>query len=309
MSVTIEPTVIEFPFGPFTWAHARSFGIRRRVLDAALDCRDVRRILRGVFVRANLEDTPLLRAQAAALVVSDQTVLCDRSAAWVLGCEAFRFRELDVAPPLESFVLRGHDPTDRPECDGGTRDLLPCDWMAIDGVKVTTPLRTAMDLGCKLSRREALAVMDALMRAYGFTLADMLRLLPRYFRRRGVIQLRQLVRLVDGRSESSGESWTRLEIADRGLPMPEPQFWVLVDGVPTYRLDHAYAHARVAVEYDGEEFHSGGEAREHDRIRREWLRDHGWTVIVVTKASFTADAADQWIGELRVALGLRLTPN
>lgn len=232
-------------------------------------------------------------------------VLCDRTAAWVHDCEAYRYRELDVVPPLESYVLRSHHPTDRPECDGGTRDLLPCDWMEIDGVKVTTPIRTAMDLGCKLSRREALAVMDALMRAHGFTIADMIRLLPRYFRRRGVIQLRQLVRLVDGRSESSGESWTRLEIADRGLPLPEPQFWVLVDGVPTYRLDHAYAHARVAVEYDGEEFHTSIEAREHDRARRQWLRDHGWTVIVVDKSSFTAEAADQWIGELRLALGLR----
>jgi hypothetical protein len=290
---------------PFTRSQAEAAGVHRCRLKAAVANRQIRRLLRNVYVSTSVPDSTLLRAQAARLVISKQSVLCDRTAAWVHRVDALRFRELDVIPPLESYVLRGHDPTDRPECDGGTRDLLPCDWLEIEGVKVTTPLRTAMDLGCKLRRREALAAMDALMRLYGFTLADMVRLLPRFFRRRGVIQLRELVPLVDGRAESAGESWTRLELVDHGLPMPEPQHWICVDGVPTYRLDLAYPHARVVVEYDGEEFHTGPEARERDRQRRKWLRDHGWTVIVVTKESFTDEAISEWIGEVRVALGLR----
>ena len=102
------------------------------------------------------------------------------------------------------------------------------------------------------------------MREHGFTVADLLRELRRYVRRRGVIQLRQLVPLVDGRAESSGESWTRIEIVDRGLPTPVPQHWVHVDGVPTYRLDLAYPHARVAIEYDGQEFHTSPADRERD---------------------------------------------
>ena len=174
----------------------------------------------------------LVRAQAAALVISPHAVVCDRTAAWVHGVDAFRYAELDVDPPLETYVLRGHRATNRPECNGGTRDLRPSDWTIIGGVRVTTPMRTALDLGCKLSRREAIAVMDALMREHGFTVVDLLRELRRYVRRRGVIQLRQLVPLVDGRAESSGESWTRIEIVDRGLPTPVPQHWVDVDGRP-----------------------------------------------------------------------------
>jgi hypothetical protein len=194
----------EYPRSPFTWPEARAAGISRRLLDEAVECRALRRVLHGVYVEADLEDTPLLRAQAAKLVISPHSVLCDRTAAWVLGCDVHDYRELDVVPPIESYVLRGHDPTDRPECAGGTRDLRPVDWCVVEGVRVTTPIRTAMDLGCKLGRRSALAAMDALMRAYGFTVDDMMRILPRYFRRRGVRRLRTLVALVDGRSESAG---------------------------------------------------------------------------------------------------------
>lgn len=292
------------PDQPFTTARAARLGFDRKALTRAVRERRLTRLFTGVYLRADVEITVSVRARAARLVTTPHSVLCDRTAAWLLGVDVLRYAELDVAPPLESYVLRGHDPTDRRELRGGTRDLLPEDWQVIEGVRVTTPIRTAVDLACKLPRREAMAALDAFARVHGIDPLDMQRLLVRYFRRRGVVQARQLIPLADARAESAGESWTRLEIEDRGLPRPQLQWWVHVDGVPTYRLDLAYPHARVAVEYDGEQFHSGPEARERDRVRRQWLRDHGWTVIVVTKESFSADAIDAWIRELRNALGL-----
>lgn len=287
------------PDQPFTLRQARSWGLSRSRLRTAVRARRVVRLLLGVYLRADVEATVELRARAAALVISPHSVVCDRTAAWIWGVGCHAYRELDGVPPLESYVLRGHDPTDRDGVHGGTRDLMPCDWVEVNGVKVTTPLRTAMDLGCGLSRRDALAAMDALMRVCGFTVAEMRRVLPRYFRRRGVLQLRELVPLVDGRAESARESWTRLEIIDAGLPTPEPQWWVHIDGVPTYRLDLAYPHARIAIEYDGEEFHSSDADKEADERRRTWLREHGWTVLVVDKDCFTAEAIAAWTGELR----------
>ena len=155
--------------GPFTYQHARSAGLSRRAVIDALDARAIRRLLRNVYVRSDCPDDPLLRARAAALVVCEHSVLCDRTAAWIHGVDTRRYAEIDVPPPVESYVLRGHHPTDRPEVAGGTRDLLPQDWGEVNGVRVTTPVRTAMDLGCKLPRRRALAAMDALMRETGFT--------------------------------------------------------------------------------------------------------------------------------------------
>jgi hypothetical protein len=139
---------------------------------------------------------------------------------------------------------------------------------------------------------------------HGITRVEMVAQLPRYFRRRGVVQLRQLVPLADPRAESQPESWTRLEIIDAGLPWPKPQHWVVYQGRELFRLDLAYPHARIAVEYDGEEFHTTPEQREADRLRRRWLRDHGWTVIVVDKNSFAPEALAAWLNELRTALRL-----
>ncbi|MGZ4495159.1 MAG: DUF559 domain-containing protein [Nocardioides sp.] len=294
---------IVYPDLPFTWADAKRLGIKRHRLDRDLDNREIRRVFTGVYVRSDVPDSTTVRVAAAALVISPWSVACDRTAAWLHGVDVLEHRELDLTPPLETFVLRGHHRTSRSGCRGGSRDLLDADVCVIGGVHVTTPLRTALDLGCSLSRRRALAALDAFMRRHGLTHADMRRLMPRYFRRRGVVQLRQLVPLADPRAESPGESWTRLEIHDAGLPAPEPQHWVTVDGRPVYRLDLAYPRAKVAVEYDGREFHEGAVRREADESRREWLRRHGWTVIVVDQDSFTPEAVSAWIRGLRHALG------
>jgi hypothetical protein len=294
----------EFPAFPFTWSTAKTIGITRRRLDDAVRCREIRRLTRGVYLRSDVELTTEVRVAALALVLPPCTVVGDRTAAWIYGIDVLEYREHDVPPPLETYALRGRSRTGRPECTGSQRDLRPEDICIVQDVPVTTPLRTCMDLGCQLSRRRALAAMDAFMRKFGITRAQMIAMLPRYFRRRGVVQLRELVMLADPRAESARESWTRLEIADAGLPAPEPQHWIVVGGRPTYRLDLAYPHAKVAVEYDGREFHDNDEQRKADAERRRWLRDHGWIVIVLDQDSFAPGAVDLWLHELAGALRL-----
>jgi hypothetical protein len=295
---------IDFPDVPFTWPQAKALGISRARLERALSEHEIRRVLTGAYVRCDVPDNLQMRARAAALVLSPFSVVCDRTAAWLLGVDVLDYHELDVLPPLETYVLRGHTRTRRSECSGGTRDLLPEDVFEMEGLIVTTPLRTALDLGGKLSRRQAIAALDAFMRVYGLTHEELSRGVVRYFRRRGVVQLRQLIPLADPRAESPGESWTRLAIIDAGLPTPTPQLWIQVNGVPTYRLDLAYPRARVVVEYDGREFHEGDDQERADEARRDWLRQHGWTVIVVDKDSFTPEALDEWLDRVRTALRL-----
>lgn len=298
--------ITSLPTTPFTTADAACLGVSPEQLAAAVAESELHHPLRGVYLRGDIELTVQARAQAAATVTSPFSVICDRTAAWIHEVDVLLFAELDVPPPLETCVLRGHRAVNRPECLGLTRDLTDDDVMQIGGVWVTTPLRTAVDLACKLSRRRALAALDAFVRHHGLTHTEMRRLLVRYFRRRGVVQARQLVPLADPRAESAGESWTRIEIIDHGFSAPQLQWWVYVDGVPTYRLDLAWPRARVAVEYDGAEHHTEPEDKAHDEKRRKLLRDLGWTIIVLDKDSFTPEAVDAWVRELAEALSVRL---
>lgn len=266
---------------------------------------EVRQVHREVFVRADQEDDIGLRAAALALVAPEHVVMVDRTAAWLWHVDALHYAELDVMPPLETFSLRGHGRVRRTRASGGERDLLPVDVVTLNGVRVTTPVRTSLDLGCKLGRYEALGVMDCFARTHGVDSRQLSRLLPRFRGRRGVVQARELTPLVDGRSESGGESFTRLVIRDDGLPMPEPQYVVKVDRWTTYRLDLAYPRLKICVEYDGEEFHSSAEQKAADEKRRTWLRDHGWKVIVVTKDDLSGPKREAWLQELREAIAER----
>ncbi|HEX2894121.1 MAG TPA: DUF559 domain-containing protein [Marmoricola sp.] len=292
-----------YPDGPFTLADAAQVGFKRHQVHLAVRDGALRRVLRGVFVRFETPDSVELRAAAAALVVGPTAVITDRTAAWIHGIDVLTYGEHDVLPPIESCVLRRRSRSRREGVDGRTRDLADADVMVIGGVRVTTPLRTALDLGCHLRRKDALAALDQFVRVHGLTREELTREAGRYFRRRGVVQLRQLIPLVDGRAESPRESWTRLLIIDAGLPCPEPQYWIEIDGVPTYRLDLAYPRLRVVIEYDGEEFHDRTDAqRRHDAERREWLDEHGWTIVLVKKGDFTGANLDRWLNELRGAL-------
>lgn len=292
-----------FPERPFTLAMAEQYGIGGRRVRSAVRQGTLRRVLRGVFVQADIEDSIELRAASASLVVGATSVVTDRTAAWIHGIDVLTFGEKDVLPPIESCVTRRHSRTRRAGVDGRTRDLAPEDIMVVSDVRVTTPLRTALDLGCHLHRKDALAALDQFMRHHAITRTQLATGATGYCRRRGVVQLRQLIPLADERAESPRESWTRLAVIDAGLTCPEPQHWIEIDGVPTYRLDLAYPRLRVAIEYDGEELHGRTpEQRRHDAERRAWLERNDWTIVLVHNGDFTGEALDRWLRELRAAL-------
>ena len=297
-----------WPTQPFTLQDLSLLRLGEGQLRHALRCGDVRTVVRGVFVASEVPDSIELRAAAVARVVPPHHVVTDRTAAWLHEVDAFVWAELSGSPPIEMCALRGHQATHLGGVDGRTRDLRSDDVTSVHDVAVTTPLRTGLDLGCCLRRREAFAALNALAARHDLTREAYLVQLPRFRRRRGVRQLRVLLPLVEPRVESERESWVLLAIADATLPPPEPQLWIEIDGVPTFRLDFAYERLRVAVEYDGAEWHERTtEQSTHDRDRRRWLREHGWTVIVVRAGDFSGRRLDKWTGELRRALRPRYT--
>lgn len=299
---------MDLPDSPFTFADRASVGLTDHQLRALAEAGVIRRVLRGVYADAALPDDTYLRAAAAKLALPRHVVISDRSASWLYEIDAFDPVETDYPPVLEVVSLPGHEPTRRVDVLGGKRALLPDEVTEMDGVALTTPLRTACDLGCRRGRYGAYAALNAFARAFGLSRADLRGMAARYGGRRGVRQLRELIELVDPELESPGESWTFLAIVDAGLPAPRAQVWTWLPGIGRVRLDLVYRGSRVVVEYDGEDFHSTKEQRDADRARRRALREAGWHVIVVRKEQLSGRSLDAWLSELRGVLADRRPP-
>jgi hypothetical protein len=268
---------------PFTVPQARAAGLARHDVRSLVAQGFLRPVLRGVHVASQVPDDMWLRARALALVLPPEAVVTDRTAAWLHGVNVLPRTSGHVVPPVEAF----HTTDTRMARTGvasGRRGLLATDVTVIHGIRSTSALRTALDLGRLLWRFDALGAIDAFLRL-GVPHEAMVEQLDRFKGYRGVIQLRHLVPLGDARSESMGESALRLHWHDAGLPRPELQVWVHDDdGTPIYRLDIALPDLLYSAEYDGEENHSSDEDKRHDLERREWCsRERGWHFEVFTK--------------------------
>ena len=77
------------------------------------------------------------------------------------------------------------------------------------------------------------------------------------------------------------ESEARLAMIDGGLPIPELQYEVIDGNGELRRLDFAWPEQRVAVEYDGVDWHSGPMRCGATAGVRRRCSDIGWVVIAI----------------------------
>ncbi len=179
--------------------------------------------------------------------------------------------------------------------------LLAGEATVVSGLPVTTPARTAFDLGRFCKRRTALARLDALKRSSGFIGEDVLRLAERHRGVRGLRRLRRVLPLVDGGSASPRESWLRLLILDAGLPAPKTQI-PLYDGRGLVALlDMGWEEFLVAAEYDGDQHRSDRRQYVWDQRRSRLVAGMGWAVVRV----INEDRDDDVIARVRAALWSR----
>jgi hypothetical protein len=154
----------------------------------------------------------------------------------------------------------------------------------IAGIPVTTRERTAFDLGRRFERGEALARLDALMRASPFSNEDVLLLAKRCRGARGLKSLRRVLPLVDGGAASPKETWLRLLYIDAGLPRPTTQIPIVEGRGRLVRMaDLGWEDFMVVSEYDGEQHqtHRGQYVKDIKSLRK--ARRLGWIVDQVVK--------------------------
>jgi hypothetical protein len=260
---------------------AADVGVTANVLTRLVRDGVLRRVLRGVYVDNAAPDTLDLRARAVALVVPRDAVVTDTTAAWLHGVDVQAPGAHLEVPRVHCFRLPGRTRTRQREVIGGERTLADSDIQVVHGVPTTTPLRTATDLGRLLHRDRAIGALDALLALEAFDRMELGAGTRRFRGYRGVVQLRELVRLADPGSESMGESTLRLRWIDQGLPFPEVQIPVSIpDRLWNCRLDLGIRRVRYAAEYDGADWHTTPDQAERDERRRSALREDGWIIDV-----------------------------
>jgi hypothetical protein len=169
----------------------------------------------------------------------------------------------------------------------------------VAGLPITTPARTAYDLGRLLPRGESVARLDALMRATPFAIEDVHLLIERHRGARGLRMLRAALPLVDGGAASPKETWLRLLLIDAGFPIPTTQIPVHERWRLIAQLDMGWETYKVAVEYDGDQHRTDRRQYAKDQWRLRKLEAIGWIVIRVIAEDRPADVVRRVGGALR----------
>lgn len=280
-------------------------GRSRAELKGALRDGDLRMLRRGVVtdaVSAAPVDLHRLRVQAAADVIGPDTLFAQESAAVLHG--------LPLLTPRLAEVVAVRTGGGHGQVTGGlhtrSSDVADGDVTRIDGLPVTGLDRTVADLLRRLPFPEAVMVADAGLRQ-GLVREE---LLERTASGRGCRMARAAIEFADKRSESAGESLSRVRIHRAGLPVPELQFVMLSsDGGFLGRLDFWWEEQRLAGEFDG-------------MAKYSTLRAPGVTTAEVLRAEKRREQAivaegnrlvrwiwaDLWNGNLERLLGRLLRP-
>jgi len=244
----------------------------RYEFEAVLKTQHLERLWHGVYVLG--EPTDDARLRGLDLLCGTPVPVCLSTAAALFG--------FDTEQPADLHVLNppGHQLRNTDGLVVHRREGAPL--VLVDGRPATAPDWTAIEVARALWRPRALATLDAALRSGTCTLTELCRAATQQRGRRGIVAVRDLLALADARAESPMESEARLVMIDGGLPHPELQYEIVDGNGELRRLDFAWPEFRVAVEYDGVDWHNDPEAVRNDRRRRLALQDVGWTVISIT---------------------------
>jgi very-short-patch-repair endonuclease len=197
-------------------------------------------------------------------------------------------------PPLEPeiIVIRTRRSAARAPAPS-TDQLAAGDLSVVDGIPVTAPARTLIDVAGRLPRTMFEDVMDtAIVRR--LVTVDRVRNRAHELwapRRNGCAIVLELLDERDPTLKEARNVWEArvLRMVRRfGLPSPRVNYRVRVGGRVRY-LDFAWPDAKVAVEFDGFVPHSTRSAFDDDRVRQNDLVADGWTVFRITKAMLASD--------------------
>lgn len=153
------------------------------------------------------------------------------------------------------------------------------------GVRVTTPLQTALDCTRVLPLPDALCIADYMLHHWLMTKDEFAHAVSG-MSGRGVRTARDVVELMSAAAESCAETLARYHIVTMGfvLPLEQVTLWT---GEANYRPDFVWEEFKVILEvdgmikYTGAYGRSGTEVIRQERYRQRQLEKMGYTVVRV----------------------------
>lgn len=262
-------------------------GLESRLIKAAADDGVLLRLRRGAYVRRGYWDSikpwerDMLRILAHFESTGGDARYSHMSAARLHGCDVWRVGPLVhvTTQYSNSLASAGNDVrTHRLPLE--EHELASVQTSDGREILVTSLERTVLDCARILPLEQAAVIGDHALRK-GATLAYLRQLLDESPTKRGSRKAADLLAVLDGRSESAGETRTRLLLRSFGLDSFIPQVDIPT-GQGLFRADFADPEARVVIEFDGRAKYSDYKPAEEALLNERWretaLQELGWAV-------------------------------
>jgi len=273
--------------GLITVGEAATMLVGRRTLARLAERGVLIRHSRGLYRVAG--HIPSARDEIRAAAVATAGAASYESAAIWWGSDAFK--------PDKAHVSVSH--LRSPQSRGGlvvhstTRNI---DKVTVlrDGIRVTTPIQTLLDLCAAGHEAGAIRAFFAHCLSSRLVTAAQLERYLRKLRRRapGSRRLRSLARLAGGGVVDSELELELLRILEAaGVVPPKVQYRVTHQGHFVARVDTAWPELNVVLEIDGYRYHSDPRTFVSDRRRQNVLANLGYTVLRATADDIRQDPA------------------
>ena len=272
------------PYLGFTRGEALAAGHTADAIRHRLETGMWRRLRRGHYVEQSSWDALAAHPsrQVALSVAAAQR--CLNVHTWAAGLTAATLHGADVltAPAMLRFVTDDNAGRRRGPGYAVVRALLPAHHRCMmEGLPLTSPARTLVDVARTVAPREAIVVADSLMRQTPLHHADVSRVLADMRRAPGIDRAVRIAAFADGRAESPLESVGRLSMAGQGLH-PEPQVWIYDGRGRRGRVDFLFRDRWTIVETDGLVKYADSRDLKEEKLRQEWLEQLGFVVVRAT---------------------------
>ncbi|HET7139074.1 MAG TPA: hypothetical protein VFI36_02835 [Arthrobacter sp.] len=292
--VTAKPLPEDLAKRPFTVYQARALGVAPNRLRA----KDLVGAGRLILTHAGSEPSMLERAR----------VLCHATpGAWVSHATAAELTGLGLPPWLgheETVHLskpHGLPRVRRAGVTGHRVHVIPGEVTEIDGIPVSVPPRTWLDLAHQLPLRYLIAQGDQLIRvprpglegrSEPYASKEGLRLLIRQHpNMKGVEKARLALEEMRIGADSFPETFLRLAMLDARLPEPELQLRLDPADPWSPSADLGYRRLRIAIQYDGAP-HLSRDQQSRDNRRDEAFINAGWSYFKFNAIDLAEDFAE-----------------